>query len=245
MPFKCIVVDDEPHAIKILKGYIDSLDQFKIVGSCNNAFEAIKVLTNEKIDLVFLDINMPKLLGTQLLKTLQYPPKVIFTTAHKDYAIEAFELDAIDFLLKPISFERFIKAVNKFCQTTTVEVNPMDQAPGFLYFRVNRKMVKVLLDDILYVESYRDYIIIHEKNNEIKVKLTISAVEKMLPQRLFLRIHRSFIVSIGKVTAFTKYDVEIGKIELPIGRSFPEVIKNLTNNDSSLSDLNDGFPSEK
>jgi len=239
MAYTCIVVDDEPHAIKILKGYIDSLNHLKIVGSCNNAFEAINVLTNEKVDLIFLDINMPKLLGTQLLKTLQYPPKVIFTTAHKDYAIEAFELDAIDYLLKPISFERFVKAVNKFCQTTTVEVNPIDHSPGFLYFRANRKMVKVFLEDILYIESYKDYIVIHEKNNEIKVKLTIGATEKMLPQNLFLRIHRSFIVSISKVTAFTKYDVEIGKIELPIGRSFPKVIKKLTNNDSLLSDLND------
>jgi len=239
MAYTCIVVDDEPHAIKILKGYIDSLNHLKIVGSCNNAFEAINVLTNEKVDLIFLDINMPKLLGTQLLKTLQYPPKVIFTTAHKDYAIEAFELDAIDYLLKPISFERFLKAVNKFCQTTTVEVNPIDHSPGFLYFRANRKMVKVFLEDILYIESYKDYIVIHEKNNEIKVKLTIGATEKMLPQNLFLRIHRSFIVSISKVTAFTKYDVEIGKIELPIGRSFPKVIKKLTNNDSLLSDLND------
>jgi len=232
MRYNCIVVDDEPHAVKILKAYIDSLDQLKIVGSCSNAFEAINVLTNEKVDLIFLDIDMPKLLGTQLLKTLQYPPKVIFTTAHKDYAIEAFELDAIDYLLKPISIERFLKAVNKFCQIATIEVNPIDYGRGFLYFRADRKMVKVFLDDILYIESYKDYIVIHEKKKEIKVKLTIGATEKMLPQNLFLRIHRSFIVSIDKVTAYTKYDVEIGTIELPIGRSFPYVIKRLTGNDS-------------
>lgn len=239
MRYNCIVVDDEPHAVKILKSYIDSLNQLKIVGSCSNAFEAINVLTNEKVDLMFLDINMPKLLGTQLLKCLQYPPKVIFTTAHKDYAIEAFELDAIDYLLKPISFERFLKAVNKFCHTSSIEVGPIDNGPGFLYFRADRKMVKVFLEDILYVESYKDYIVIHQKRNEIRVKLTISATEKMLPQNLFLRIHRSFIVSIGKVTAFTKYDVEIGKIELPIGRSFSKVIKRLTNSDPIVLDLKD------
>ncbi|HUH45856.1 MAG TPA: LytTR family DNA-binding domain-containing protein [Arenibacter sp.] len=128
--------------------------------------------------------------------------------------------------------------MNKFCQTTSVEVNLIDHGPGFLYFRADRKMVKVFLDDILYVESYRDYIIIHKKNNEVRIKLTLGAAEKMLPQNLFLRIHRSFIVSISKVTAFTKFDVEIGKIELPIGRSFPKVVKRLTNNDSILSDLN-------
>jgi len=232
MKYNCIIVDDEPHAIKILESHIRSLNQWKIVGTCNNAFEAINVMATEKVDLIFLDINMPKLLGTQLLKTLQHPPKVIFTTAHKDYAIEAFELDAIDYLLKPISFERFLKAVNKFSHTNIVEVNPVDHGPGFLYFRADRKMVKVFLEDILYIESYKDYITIHEGTNEIKVKLTISAVEKMLPQNLFLRIHRSFIVSINKVTAYTKYDVEIGKIELPIGRSYSTVIKKMTDNNS-------------
>lgn len=240
MQYNCIVVDDEPHAVKILNGYIESLAQLKIVGSCNNAFEAINVLNIERVDLIFLDINMPKLLGTQLLKTLQYPPKVIFTTAHKDYAIEAFDLDAVDYLLKPISFERFLKAVNKFCHTTTtVEVDHVDHGPGFLYFRAERKMVKVFLENILYVESFKDYIVIHENNNEVKVKLTISAIEKMLPQNLFLRIHRSYIVSINKVTAYTKYDIEIGKTELPIGRSFSGVIKRLTDNSSMISGLED------
>ena len=237
MKYNCIIVDDEPHAIKILESYIRSLDQLKIVGTCSNAFRAINILNNEKVDLIFLDINMPKLLGTQLLKTLQYPPKVIFTTAHKDYAIEAFELDAIDYLLKPISFERFLKAVNKFCHTTTVEVAPVNHGPGFLYFRADRKMVKVFLKDIFYIESYKDYIIIHKKTDVVKVKLTISAVEKMLPQNLFLRIHRSFLVAINQVTAYTKYDVEIGKIELPIGRSFSFVIQKLTDNTSIIANL--------
>ncbi|MCK0147629.1 LytTR family DNA-binding domain-containing protein [Arenibacter sp. F26102] len=239
MKYNCIIVDDEPHAIKILESYIRSLDQLNIVGTCSNGFRAINILNNEKIDLIFLDINMPKLLGTQLLKTLQYPPKVIFTTAHKDYAIEAFELDAIDYLLKPISFERFLKAVNKFCHTTTVDVATADHASGFLYFRADRKMVKVFLEDILYIESYKDYIVIHKKTDVVKVKLTISAVEKMLPKNLFLRIHRSFIVSTNSVTAYTKNDVEIGKIELPIGRNYSTVIKRLTDNTSIISGLED------
>tara|TARA_R100001369_G_scaffold92852_1_gene140490 strand:+ start:5040 stop:5759 length:720 start_codon:yes stop_codon:yes gene_type:complete len=239
MKYNCIIVDDEPHAIKILESYVRSLDQLNIVGTCINGFRAINILNNEKVDLIFLDINMPKLLGTQLLKTLQYPPKVIFTTAHKDYAIEAFELDAIDYLLKPISFERFLKAVNKFCHTTTVDVATTDHASGFLYFRADRKMVKVFLEDILYIESYKDYIVIHKRTDVVKVKLTISAVEKMLPHNLFLRIHRSFIVSTNSVTAYTKNDVEIGKIELPIGRNYSSVIKRLTDNTPIISGLED------
>ncbi len=234
MKYKCIIVDDEPPAIKILQNYIETLEQIEIIGTCNNAFQAIDLLTKEKIDLMFLDVNLPKLLGTQLLKTIQHPPKVIFTTAHKDYAIEAFELDAIDYLLKPVSFERFLKAVNKFSQFNHMETPEINgNTPGFLYFRSDRKMVKVFLDDITYIESYKDYVVIHrQKHEDLKVKYAISSVENMLPQNSFLRIHRSYIVSIGKVTAFTNNDVEIGKTELPIGRSYPDVFRKLTGNNS-------------
>lgn len=232
--WKCLIVDDEPPAIKILKSYIEDLENMEIIGTCNNAFQAIDILNEEKVDLMFLDINMPKLLGTQLLKSIQHPPKVIFTTAHKDYAIEAFELDAIDYLLKPVSFERFLKAVNKFCQINNVETDAYCSTPGFLYFRAERKMVKVFLKDIIYIESYKDYVVIHRQNDDnLKVKYSISSVENMLPRNLFLRIHRSFIVSIKKVTAFTNNDVEIGKIEIPIGKSYHEIFKKLTG-DSSI-----------
>ncbi|WP_372948619.1 LytR/AlgR family response regulator transcription factor [Mariniphaga sp.] len=228
-------MDNEPIAVKILKSYIDDLDYLEIVGTCNNAFRAIDILNNENIDLMFLDVNMPGLPGTQMLKTIQWPPKVIFTTANKDYAIEAFELDAIDYLLKPVSFERFLKAVNKFCQSYKTDSVQHNSEPGFLYFRTDRKMVKVFLKDITYIESFKDYIIIHRQNeNELKVKYPISSVENMLPQSLFLRIHRSYIVSIKKVTAFSNHDVEIGKIELPVGKSYPDVFKKLTGNNSIL-----------
>lgn len=234
----CIIVDDEPPAIKILKKYVESVNQLEVVGTCNNAFQAIEILNSEKIDLMFLDINMPKLMGTELIKTLKYPPKVIFTTAHKDYAIEAFDLDAVDYLLKPVSFERFLKAVNKFCHISNVQTDLSDKGSGFLYFRSDRKMIKVLIEDILYIESLKDYIVIHRKDNsDLRVKQTLSSVENMLPQNLFLRIHRSFIVSIDKVTAYTKNDVEIGKIELPFGRNYSEILKKLApNNNNFLSD---------
>lgn len=227
--WKCIIVDDEPPAIKILKNYIETLGYLEIVGTCNNAFQTIEFLNSHKVDLLFLDINMPKLSGTQLVKTIQHPPKVIFTTAHKDYAIEAFDLDAIDYLLKPVSFGRFVKAVNKFCQINTPETELCSNSPGFLYFRADRKMVKVFLKDIVYIESFKDYVVIHRQNDvELKVKYAIGSIENMLPQNMFLRIHRSFIVSVKKVTAFTNNDVELGKIELPIGKSYPDVFKKLT-----------------
>ncbi|HET6557516.1 MAG TPA: response regulator transcription factor [Prolixibacteraceae bacterium] len=235
--WKCLIVDDEPLAIKILKGYVEALEYLEIIGTCNNAFQVIDMLNKKKVDLIFLDINMPKLLGTQLLKTITHPPKVIFTTAHKDYAIEAFELDAIDYLLKPVSFERFLKAVNKFCQINNVEALQYGNTPGFLYFRADRKMVKVYLKDITYIESFKDYIVIHRQNNvDLKLKYAIGTVENMLPKNLFLRIHRSFIVSIKKVTAFTNNEVEIGKIELPIGKSYPDVLKKMIGNDLILPD---------
>ncbi len=229
MHYKCIIVDDELPAIKVLETYIESVPKLKIFSSCKNAFEAINVLNKEKIDLMFLDIHMPKLIGTEFLKTLRNPPKVIFTTAHKDFAFEAFELDAVDYLLKPISFDRFLKAVNKYSHTNLFETAYKSQERGFLYFRTDKNMVKVFLDTILYIESLEDYFVIHRQNDiDLIIKLPIGSVETMLPHNLFLRIHRSFIVSINKVTTYTKNDVEIGKIELPIGRNYPEVIKKLS-----------------
>ena len=226
--WKCLIVEDEPPAVKILTSYAESLDYLEIAGTCNNAIQAIERLNNERIDLIFLDINMPKLTGIQMLKTISHPPKVIITSAHKGYALEAFELDAVDYLLKPVSFERFLKAVNKFCKVNTVESEPVGSQPGFLYFRSDRKMVKVFLEDITYIESFKDYVVIHRKSDgDLKVKNAISSVENMLPGSLFLRIHRSYIVSLNKVTAFTSNEVEIGKTELPIGKSYPDAFKKL------------------
>jgi len=235
MTYKCIIVDDEPPAIRVLEKYISSLPQLELMKSCKNAFEAFNTISNKKIDLIFLDVHMPKLIGTELLKALQYPPKAIFTTAHKDFAIDAFELDAVDYLLKPISFERFLKAVNKFCHITNFEVDTIEHTSGFLYFRIDRKMVKVFLQDIQYIESFKDYVVIHRENEpELRIKQTLINVENMLPQHLFLRIHRSYIVSINKISAFTKNDVEIGKVELPIGKSYTDAFRKLAPDNLNL-----------
>jgi DNA-binding LytR/AlgR family response regulator len=228
MIWKCLIVDDEPPAVKVIEKYVGLVEGLQLTGSCYNAFEAMKLLQTVPVDLLFLDIQMPKLLGTGFLKTLSNPPKVIFTTAYKEYAIEAFDLDAVDYLLKPISLERFLKAVNKLAN---VDALPAEKAVdteqnGFLYFRAQRKMIKVFLDDILYIESVKDYIKIHRQGDKpLLVKQGMTTLEAMLPVSSFVRIHRSFIVSLSKITAFTAQSVEIGKIEIPVGRLYGGALK--------------------
>ncbi len=234
MKLQCLLVDDEPPAIKILTSYIESMDQLAVAGSCHNAFDAMTLLQQKQVDLMFLDIKMPKLLGTEFLRTLRNPPKVIFTTAYKEYALDAFDLDAIDYLLKPISFERFIKAINKLSAIPENAIPQQERdatssTSGFLYFRMDRKMIKVQFNEILYIESLKDYVkVIREKEKPLIVKQSISSLEEMLPDNQFIRIHRSYIVSISKVTAFTHNDVEIGETEIPIGKLFSHQVSRLS-----------------
>lgn len=225
MTWRCLLVDDEPLAIEVLEKYIEAVDQLQVVGACRNAFQAMEFLQKNPVDLIFLDIHMPKLTGTSFVRTLQHPPKIIFTTAFKEHAIDAFELDAVDYLLKPISLERFLRAVNKLTQTTFTHPEEMpvisEAASGFIYFRSDRKMVKLFYDEILYIESIKDYIkIVREGNAPLLVKQSISSTEELLPPNLFLRIHRSFIVALQKISAFTNNDVEIQRMEIPIGRLY-------------------------
>lgn len=232
----CLVVDDEPPAQVIIEKYIAEVPALKLAGCCNNIFKAMEHLQNEKIDVLFLDIQMPKMSGLDFIKTLPHPPRVIFTTAFKEFAIDAFELDAIDYLVKPISFERFLKAVNKILfphSTPLAEIEPQIN-PRFIYIRADRKMIKVFLEEILYAESIKDYVRIHLiGKNPLLVKQTISNFEAMLPSNDFIRIHRSFIVSLAHITAYTSKDVEIGQIELPIGRFYSGFFsKSILNNKS-------------
>ncbi len=232
MIYRCLIVEDEPPAIKVLTKYLESIEYIEIVGVCNNALQAMDFMGKEEIDVLFLDIQMPKVMGTTFIKALPIAPKVIFTTAHSEFAAEAFELDAVDYLLKPISYERFLRAINKLLLYNKYNTQEsIISQPRFLYFRTQRKMVKVILEDILYIESLKDYIAIHREDQpKIIVKLSMGMVENMLPKNSFLRIHRSFIVALEKVTAFTQYDVEIGNLELPIGRSYMNVHERLMKN---------------
>jgi len=232
MKTRCLLVDDEPLALKVLENHIESISQLEIVSSCANALAAMEVLKqHQPIDLMFLDIQMPKLIGTSFLKTLRNPPKVIFTTAYKEYAVEAFDLDAIDYLLKPVTLERLMKAVNKITMETMPiiqEEQKILEQEGFAYFRSERKMIKVKYDDILFIESMKDYVKVARTGDKpLLVKQSISSLENMLPANQFVRIHRSFIVSIPKITAFTNHDIEIGGIEIPIGRLYSRHIERL------------------
>jgi DNA-binding LytR/AlgR family response regulator len=229
MKTRCLLVDDEPLALNVLENHIESIPHLEIVASCTNAFAVMEILKQHAVDLMFLDIQMPKLIGTSFLRTLRNPPKVIFTTAYKEYAVEAFDLDAVDYLLKPVTLERLIKAVNKI-SLETMPVAPDEQKileqEGFVYFRSDRKMIKVKYDDILFIESMKDYVkVVRSSDKPLLVKQSISSLENMLPANQFVRIHRSFIVSIQKITAFTNHDIEIAGVEIPIGRLYSDQIE--------------------
>jgi DNA-binding LytR/AlgR family response regulator len=214
----CLAVDDEPPALDILKNYINSVSSLELAATCINAIDALNVLRHRRIDLLFLDIQMPQLLGTDLLRTLNNPPKVIFTTAYREFAIEGFELNAVDYLLKPISFERFLKAVNKVMDTGLPQQQETHDA--YLYFRSDRKMHKVAMDDIIFIESLKDYIKVVTKSKTIVTKQSISSIEERLPKSSFIRIHRSFIVSLDKVQSYTPELIAIGNEELPVSRMY-------------------------
>ena len=231
---RCLIIDDEPPAQVVLKRYIGQVEKLELAGVCNNAVEAISVLQTEPIDLLFLDIQMPGLLGTKFIRTINNPPKVIFTTAYRKFAVEGFELNAVDYLLKPISFERFLMGVNKLFQLNlqaekenqkAAETKAESNHP-FLYVRADRKMVKILFNEIMFIESLKDYIKIVTTNKTIITRQSISSLEQMLPKDSFLRIHRSFIVSLSRIDSYNGETIDIAKNELPIGRFFKHEVNN-------------------
>jgi len=224
-PVKCLIVDDEPMARDVIRRYIEKVPTLQMTAEFGNAIDAMVFLQKESTDLIFLDIQMPHLSGTDFVKSLRNLPKVIFTTAYKEYALEGFELDVVDYLLKPIRFERFLRAVNKAFPQKSVQLSNQGAGEkkagsGFIYLKSDRKMIKVMLDDILYIESARDYLKVFTRNNSIATRQTISSLEAMLSDSEFIRVHRSYIVSIKKIDSFTHETVEIGKKEIPIGKFY-------------------------
>jgi len=241
----CLIIDDEPPAREILKQHIAGVEALELAGTCSNAVEAVSFLKEHPVDLLLLDIQMPQLLGTNFIRTLKNPPKVIFTTAYRKYAVEGFELDAVDYLLKPISFERFLKAVNKVLQlnissaqampTSATKEKQNGNSNSFLYFRAERKMVKVFFRDILYVEGLKDYIRIVTDNKTIVTKYVLSTLEEMLPANEFLRIHKSYIVAIYKIDSYNADTIHIAKHELPIGRLYKFDVNRVLNASSATN----------
>lgn len=226
MIYKCLIIDDEELARDLIENHLTQLADFKLVASCESAIEASTILQEQTIDLLFLDIEMPVLKGTDFFKNLLKKPKVIFTTAYRDYALDGFELDAVDYLLKPINFSRFFKATEKFKRLEVLDkqkLNPTtdNTEKDYIFVSKNRKKIKISFTNILYIESLKDYVKIHLAKETLTVKFSISAFEKELDDR-FIRIHRSYIVNRDKISAYTKNDVEIGKIEIPIGDNYKE-----------------------
>ena len=241
---KCLIVDDEPPGRDILKNHIAGIETLELAGDCSNAVEALTFLQHHPVDLLFLDIQMPHILGTSFIRTMKNPPKVIFTTAFRKYAIEGFDLNAVDYLLKPISFERFLQAVNKVLQINLTALLPANTSNSsenlnpFLYFRVERKMVKIFLDDILFIESIKDYIKIYTRSKSIVTKQPISSVELLLPSDSFIRIHRSYIVAVNKIDSFNADSIEIRKKEIPVGRFYKHDVNRILNSASASSPTN-------
>ncbi|NSL86933.1 LytR/AlgR family response regulator transcription factor [Chitinophaga solisilvae] len=228
--YNCIIVEDEPLAAEVLQDYIIQVPFLNFKGTCSDAIYAMELLQQQPVDLIFLDIHLPKLKGLPFIKALKHPPQIIITTAYQEYALQGYEYNVVDYLLKPIEFSRFLMAVNKLKQQPAAAA-PEQQAPApragerpHLFFNVSKRKVKVYLDEILYIESLKEYINIFTKDKTILTKFPLGEIEEMLARNNFLRIHRSFIISKDKIDAFTATDVEINNKSIPIGRSYKELV---------------------
>ncbi|MEM7575577.1 MAG: response regulator transcription factor [Bacteroidota bacterium] len=236
-PVRCIIIDDEPLAIRLLKTHAEQVPELEVVASFENPLEALSFLRKEQVDLIFLDIQMPMLTGLDFVRSLTSSPAIIFTTAYRDYAVESYELAVVDYLLKPITFTRFYRAVNKYLdgrmvartEPTNLLRTATDSAGNtYRFFNVNKKQIKVKLTDITYIESLKDYLRIRTIDGELVTKLKISELAEELPAN-FLRVHRSFLINLHHLSAYTAHNLEIGSTSIPIGASYKsEVIRHFS-----------------
>ncbi|WP_250254267.1 response regulator transcription factor [Chryseobacterium sp. Marseille-Q3244] len=222
MKHRCIIVDDEPFARELIASHLANFENFEVIDSFENALKAYSFLEHHSVDLIFLDIEMPLMKGNDFLKKLKNPPKVILTTAYREYAVEGYELNVIDYLLKPITFDRFFVSIEKFKQFQTPRKESFPVSENHIFITSGSKNIKIIFDEILYIESLKDYITIHLENGKSHhVKQNISVFEKLLNSE-FIRVHRSFIIQTKKITAYTKNEIEINSVEIPIGISYKE-----------------------
>ena len=220
MNIRCMIIDDEPLSIRVIEKYLKDLPQLQLVASCKNAFEAMEVLRQEAISLIFLDINMPKLSGISFLKTLKNPPIVIFITAYPEYAVEGFELEALDYLLKPFSFERFLKAVNR--AEAKLAIPSQEHLNPHLFVKADKKLYKIEFRNILYLQAFGDYVKVFTKEKTLLVKERLTKLETELPTTMFQRIHRSHIISFSEIQFIEGNQVQIGTTKLPIAATYKE-----------------------
>lgn len=225
----CLIVDDEPMAREIIAEHLSKIKSVKVVGSCASATEAFTLINTQKVDLIFLDINMPEISGLSFARSINKEIKIIFTTAYREYAIDGFDLQAVDYLLKPISFERLLRSINSFCRihfNNEEQQMPQENAVqnDFMFVRSDRKMIRINFAEICYIESLNDYLKIHTCTNEIVIRETISNIENQLPGSNFIRIHRSFIISLSSLDSYTSEYVEINRKAIPISRSYKSAV---------------------
>ncbi|TKG94272.1 response regulator transcription factor [Puteibacter caeruleilacunae] len=239
MTIKCIVVDDEIHARKVLEKYISDISHLELVKSCKNALEAMEALRNYDIEAMFLDINMPKLTGLNLLESIKNPPAVVITTAYREYAVDAFDLDVVDYLHKPIPFPRFMRAVSKIEDKLAVratqkhvvqETITASPAPSFIFVRADKKTIKLNYGDILYMEGLGDYVQIYCKEKKVVTKMKIKDLEELLPENQFPRVHRSYIVALAAIDTIEGNLIRIGNKQIPIGQIYKQSFMSLINN---------------
>lgn len=222
---KCIIIDDEPLAQDVLENYITSTPELVLVNKCNNALEAFNVLHTNQVDLMFLDVQMPAINGIDFIRSLKSPPSVIFTTAFADYAVSGFELDAIDYLLKPVSYGRFEKAINKLLK---IHPPPSSEEKDYTYFKVSGKLLKVFHADLLYAQSVKDYILISTTKGNYLTHMTMKYLNSLLPAYLFVRVHRSYIVNKTRVNFIDKWSVKIATEVIPIGDNYKMNIEQIS-----------------
>lgn len=238
MATRTLIVDDEPLAIKLLKSHVENVETLELVAECKNAMQAYEVLRSTPVDLMLMDIQMPQITGIDFLKSLSNPPKVIITTAYRNYALEGFELEVVDYLLKPIKFERFFKAISRYYQMVDNPVKVIEKEvaqpaeDAFIYVKENKKVHKVKLNDILYIEGLGEYVKIITQTESYVTKNSLNNLESKLPEGDFIRAHKSFIISIKKVTAFTSVSVDIQEKEIPVSRTYKQAVLKALNYDS-------------
>lgn len=220
--YKCYILDDEPLAIKVIEQHLGKFPNFEICGSSTSPLAALSEIKSMEPQLLFLDIKMPDITGLDLIEILQFKPSIVLTTAFREFAVEGFELNVLDYLVKPIAFKRFVQTIEKFLEKQSTEKALEKMVDDGLFVRADRKRVRVKFQDILYVEGVKDYVKIVLKNQTILTKISIGNFQKQLPDPPFMRIHKSFIIAKDKITAYTASDVEIGRKEIPIGRIYKE-----------------------
>lgn len=230
---RCIAVDDEPLALELMEDNISKVPYLELVAQCSNAFEATKVLQQEQVDLMFLDIQMPGLTGLQFIQSLPNKPMIVLITAYEKYALDGFNLDVIDYLVKPVSLDRFIKACNKayeLYQLKTKSTSAIKNLPEYFFVNVDYSLMKITFADIIWIEGLKDYIKIHLKSTQrpVVTRMSMKNMEEELPANQFLRIHKSYIVSVAAITAVRKNSIFIGQSELPVGDNYREAVDTLT-----------------